>query len=66
MKEPALPDSIAAIAFPSAADLQIWRTLCRKNFNFLFKMKGMWAEPANLHFPLQEKAEPAAELQLIK
>ena len=40
-------------------------SLCRKNFNFLFKMNGMWAELAKPHLPLQEKAEPT-ELQLIK
>ena len=31
------------------AGLQTWRPLCRKNCNFLFKMKCMWAEPAEPH-----------------
>ena len=40
--------SEAQLALGDGADLQIWRPLCRKNFNFLLKMKGMWAEPAEL------------------
>ena len=34
---------------PAPAGLQTWGPLCRKNFNFLFKMNGIWAEATELH-----------------